>query len=197
MRKPENYDSAEAVEGGFSEPKAGPCILGIVNATVEVKNGEQRVIFNIDIAEGKFKNHFGKQTKRFGKNRLLRYYQNAEGKSLPYFKGVIKAIEESNPGYVFDWNESGLALKKVGGNLREEEYLANDGTIKTILRIGYLCSIRSVLEGEHRVMSVKKFPQGAAAVPEEKHYQRPGENDEPLPTNYEQSIPEGEEPIPF
>jgi hypothetical protein len=183
MRKPVGYETSEIVDGGFAEPKPGSYILGIINAVAEIKNGEQRVIFNLDIAEGKFKNHFGKQTKRFGKNRYLRYYQNTEGKGLPYFKGVIKAIEESNPGYVFDFNESGLVLKKVGGNLRDEEYVGTDGTVKTSLRVGYLCSIRGVLEGEHRVMSVKKLPQEAVVTVQEEpaHLRQPGEDDEPLP----------------
>jgi hypothetical protein len=159
MRKPVGYDETEAVEGGFPEPKPGPCILGIVRADVEIKDGEQRIELQLDIAEGPLKNHYSKQSKRFEKNRLLRVWQNTDGKSLPYFKGLIKAIEESNPGFVFRFEdgEESLERKLVGGNLREEEYLSSDGTVKTSLRVGYLCSAQSVRIGSHRIMSVKKL----------------------------------------
>jgi len=191
MRKPDNFDDAEAREGGFREPHARPCVLGIVRVNIEIKSGEQRAIFFLDIAEGEFKNYYRRQSERFNKNRYLRFYQNTEGKGLPYFKGIINAIEEGNDGYKFDWDESTLAHKKIGGNLREEEYIrTSDGTIGTNLRVAYLCSIRSVLAGEHKVLTIKKLAQQQA--------REPGVDDIP-PEDYDQTSPHGDDdsPEPF
>jgi hypothetical protein len=189
MRKPDNYDQSEAIEGGFREPHAGPCILGIVKADVQKnRNGEQQLVLFLDIADGEFKNYYRRQTERFNKSRYLRFYQNTEGKGLPHFKGIIRAIEEANPGFTFDWNESSLSRKKIGGNLRDEEYVrTNDGTIGTSLRVAYLCSIKSIEAGEHKVLPVRKLaPQQS---------REPGVDDIP-PEDYSQVAPY-DEPLPF
>lgn len=158
IQKPAGYDTAEAREGGFQEPKAGPYILGIVRADVEKKGGVQKLVMQLDIASGRFKHYFKKQGDRFQKNRFLRVFQDIDTeKGLPHFKGIILAIEQSNPGYIFEFDEKTLVGKFVGGNLRDEEYEKQDGSIGTCLRIGYLCSVGSVERGEHKVMSVKKL----------------------------------------
>ena len=193
MRKPDGYDRSKAIEGGYRDPEAGPCILGIVNTNIRNnRNGEQQLVLFLDIAEGEFKNHFTRMSKRLNKNCYLRFYQNTEGDSTPHFKGIIAAIERGNQGFQFDWNESTLIKKKIGGNLREEEYLRRDGTVGTALRVAYLCSIETVLAGKHKVLSVKKLPQ--------RGYERePGVDDIP-PDDFNQDTSlryEYEEPIPF
>lgn len=192
MRKPDGYDECDAIGGGFRDPQAGPCILGIVNASIKNnRNGEQVLTLFLDIAEGEFKNHYQRLTNRLNKNLLLRYFQNTEGKGTPYFKGIISAIEESNQGFQFDWNESELIHKKLGGNLREEEYVrTSDGTIGIALRVAYLCSKRSILEGGHKVLPAKKLQQETQ--------REPGVDDIP-PDDFNQDISYQyeEEPLPF
>lgn len=192
MRKPDGYDQSDAIEGGYRGPQAGPYILGIVNAfTQNNRNSEQQLVLFLDIAEGEFKNYFRRQTDRFNKNRYLRFYQNTEGKGTPYFKGTINAIEESNPGFQFDFNDSTLVHKKLGGNLREEEYVrTSDGAIGTALRVAYLCSKRSILEGGHKVLPVKKLQQETQ--------REPGVDDIPPDDfNQDSSYQYEEEPLPF
>lgn len=186
MRIPQGYDVSEARESGFREPKAGPCVLIIERMIVEIKNGEQRAIFYLDIADGEFSGHFKKLSEKFDKNRLLRYYQNTEGKGTPYFKGIMKAIENEN-SFTFDWDESKLHGKRVGGNLREEEYMNRDGGIATALRVAYLCSIRSVMNGEHKVLPVKKL-RLEAEEPEYNYDQRRPDEDE---------LPHSDNDLPF
>lgn len=160
MNKPNGYDAAEAREGGFRQPAAGPVILGVTRVYVQKnKNQEDQLVLFLDIAAGPFKNFFRQQSERFNADRYLRFYQNVEGESLSHFKGVITAFEESNVGFKFDWNEETLVHKKIGGNLREEEFMRRDNSIGTNLRVAYLCSIRSVEAGEHKVQPVKKLVQ--------------------------------------
>lgn len=47
------------------------------------------------------------------------------GNTNKFFKGMITAIEESNPGYKWDWNEKGLKGKKVGIVFRDKEWEYN------------------------------------------------------------------------
>jgi hypothetical protein len=189
MHKPEGYDGSDAREGGFREPAAGPCVLGIINAAAEVSShGNAQLVFHLDIAEGTFKNHFRARGERFNGNFYMRHYQGTEGKSLPYFKGLIKAIEESNPGYKFDFNEGTLVHKLVGGNLREEEYAKRDGTVGTRLKPAYLCSVDSIRKGGHKVLPIKKLPRAEG----------PGDDtgfDAPPPDDFDQTPPQDD--LPF
>jgi hypothetical protein len=166
LNKPAGYDSAEAVEGGFREPKPGPCVLGVVKCEIETKDdGHQQLAFQLDIAEGPLKNYYSIQSKRFGKNRLLRVWQKTDDDSLPYFKGLIDAFEKSNPGFKFEFDEKSLEKKLIGGNLRAEEYdKGGEVIISPFLKVGYLCSVESVKNGEHRVLPIKKLkPKGAGS----------------------------------
>jgi hypothetical protein len=169
MHKPEGFDSADTREGGFREPPAGPCIMGIVRAVAGKSNNQNdQLVFDLDIAEGAFKNHYREKGVKFNGNFYLRHYQGTDGKSLPYFKGLIKAIEESNPGYKFDFNEGALSRKLIGANLREEEYVKkSDGSIATRLKPAYLCSVESIRKGGHKVLPLKKLPKHEPGVDEE------------------------------
>ena len=159
MRKPDGFDSAEAKEGGFREPAAGPCILGIVRAVAgNSDKGNPQLIFDLDIAEGAFKNHYREKGEKFNGNYYLKHWQGTEGNGLPFFKGLIKAIEESNPGFVFDFNEELLSHKLIGANLREEEYIKkSDNSIGTRLKPAYLCSVQSIREGRYKVLPIKRL----------------------------------------
>jgi hypothetical protein len=187
MRKPDGYDGAEAKNAGFREPVAGPCILGIIRATAgKSDNGNPQLTIELDIADGPFKNFYREKSERFNQSWYLKHWQGTEGKSIPYFKGLIVAIEESNPGYKFDFNEATLSRKLIGGNLREEEYAKKDGSIGVRMKIAYLCSLQSVTTGGHKVLPTKKLVSAAS--------REPGVDDIP-PENYDQRQPEG--PMPF
>ena len=160
MRKPDGFEDSEAREGGFKQPAPGPCILKVENATIQFaeKDNTQVLYLRLDIAEGPFKGFYQRQSEQFNNDRLLRFYQGTEGKSLPHFKGIILAFEEGNAPFKFQWNEGDLVGKKIGANLREHEWFSvKKQEIIPILKVEYLCSIRSVMAGEHKAMSIKKL----------------------------------------
>lgn len=51
--------------------------------------------------------------------------EDKDGNTNPYFKGFITAVEESNPGYKWNWDEKTLKGKKIGIVFRMEEYSYN------------------------------------------------------------------------
>jgi Protein of unknown function (DUF669) len=158
MQKPENFDSAKPESfGSFNAPPAGAYILGITKAEVgTTKNsGKEKITLTLDIAEGEFKNYYGELSVKFTKDCRLQYNQLTEGNSTPYFKGMITAIEESNTGYKFNFDEKTLARKLVGAVLQECQYYSKSGELKSILKPIFLCSVATVREGKLKVPVVK------------------------------------------
>ena len=72
------------------------------------------------------------------------------------FGNAIWAIEQSNPGYHWDWNEQGLKGKAVGINVRGGTYNG-----KPYTSIGRLESVQAIRDGSAKVMADAK-PRGDA-----------------------------------
>ncbi len=150
MEKPQGYDEAEAkVSGGeFPQPTAGGYVAKIVSAVFgDSKKGNKMLTVGLDIAEGDFKDHYTKLSEKFDNDAYLKIYQLTDGDHVNYFKGLINAIEHSNNGYKFNFDETTLIGKKIGVNLREEEYLNKDNVLKTILKVAYHCSAEEARAG--------------------------------------------------
>lgn len=79
------------------------------------------------------------------------------------FKRMCSAVSKSNNGFVFDGetnaDESTLVGKLVGLILCEEEYVGNDGNIKTRLYVDKECSVEDILSGNFKVRALKKLPE--------------------------------------
>ena len=82
------------------------------------------------------------------------------------FKGFIKAVEESNPGYVWNWDESTLKGKKVGLILQEEEYVPTGGThageLRTRLIVKQVVNVETIKSGKFKVPELKKLDKYTA-----------------------------------
>lgn len=142
MEKIENWENIEAKGiNDFQRLNAGGYV-GIIKNVNQHTSLTDKKSFKIecDIAEGNFKDYFQKlfdnnsnADKRWDNNSTK--YVSIEEDQLPYFKGFITCIENSNPGYTWDWDEKKLIGKKIGLIYRYEEYEKQDGTkaIKTKL----------------------------------------------------------------
>jgi hypothetical protein len=159
MNKPSGWDEAPAKSFSGNRPPAGAYVFGILKAQVLMStHNEEMMVLSLDIVEGDFKGYYREQTERFSKDRLLKHYRLTESeKSIPYFKGDIKTIEESNPGFVFDFDETSLRGKYVGGMLSEEEYEDKDGNIRIKLRVAFLCSVKKATSGTLKIPELKQL----------------------------------------
>lgn len=167
MNKPQNYDGTDAQQ--FSQgqkPPAGAYIMNILSAA-ETTSGSQRpmVVLMLDIAEGPFAGNF-KQLFEFLKKKNpdakwpCVHRRCTDGNQTAYFKGDIKSIEESNPGYVFNFDEKTLRGKKVGCMLGEKQIGEHDdGSAKTILEPRFLCSVKTAKEGNLKPPAIKPMQQ--------------------------------------
>ena len=127
--------------------------------------GGQRLILALDVTEGEHKGHYQKMFD----------YDSANGNFTPKWKGTIRinipsgdgsekdawtkklfegaiyAIEKSNPGYTFDFDEGTLKGKAVGINVRNKEWEYNDMTGWTT-EIGRLEVLDDVKQGKVKAM---------------------------------------------
>lgn len=134
-----------------------PGIYGV--KITSVKNNEQGQYFEItcDITKGEYANYFKSQVDAGLKDssKTLRSYKTA---ALPFFKAFITAVEKTNPGYQWDWDEQKLVGKNVIAVFGEEEYKANDGSIKVATRVVEFRSLEAYQQGKITVPELKKLP---------------------------------------
>ena len=150
---------SEVQEAGTSERlTAGGYICKYTKVT-DVAD-KQYLSMEYDIAEGKFEGYYKSLEESFGfwGGRCIRSYKE---KALPMFKRMCSAVTKSNSGYIFDGNtnadETTLVGKLVGLVLGEEEYVGNDGSVKTRLYVYREIEIDKIREGKFTVPELKKL----------------------------------------
>ena len=143
---------------------AGPYVAKIKAVKIDGVEPDQTLVLRVDVCEGPYKDYFYNRFKREQQN-----YENHNSRFEPKYKGdfrlripndentramypesdrkrfgdAIYRIEESNPGYHWDWNEQGLVNLFVGINMQESEYNGN-----TFTKIGRLEIVSDVREGK-------------------------------------------------
>lgn len=155
-----NWDNVqEATESQRLAP--GGYVCGIVMA--EDVPQKEYLSIQFDIAEGDQKNYFRQLRDRLELDdwpfdgTFIRSYKP---KAQPFFKAFLTSVEVSNPGYKFNNDERTLSRKYVGLVLGEEEYVSNDGTVKTRLRVAQVRSIKAIRDGDFKVPELKKVAPG-------------------------------------
>ena len=108
-----NLKDVEAKTGGdFPTVEPGGYICRIMN--VEDKPDKEYLMIDLDIAAGIYKDYYKDLAARASFWGCTTYWSYKES-NLPYFKGNVTSVEESNQGYTFsDQNEKDLIGKLVG-----------------------------------------------------------------------------------
>lgn len=171
--KPIEGFKAEAPAASYPMLPKGLYVAKINNVKIDGDEPDQRLVLRVDITEGE---HAGYYVKRFNsdKERGGQYEAKYKGDfsiQIPNqnnprrqhydwdnraFGNAIWAIEQSNPGYHWDWNEQGLKGKAVGINVRGGTYNG-----KPYTSIGRLESVQAIRDGSAKVMADAK-PRGDA-----------------------------------
>lgn len=177
MRPTPNYNTAAAYDGSSERLPAGGYICRIMKAWVETTaNGSEQLVLALEIAEGQYAGFIKKQFNSRKANNpkaawpclFKQFTLGTDGQTNPFFKGMLKSIEESNSGYAWNWQEETLANKMIGMIFREEEFEANDGSIKTTVRPAFPRSVQRIRDGVEvpeikRLNNNKGFSQNAPA----------------------------------
>ncbi len=142
MKLYNNMDVQPKTYGSYEKLPAGGHICTILSARSEERKGVEYIVLSIDIREGsKYDGFYKAMYERICAKQSMyadkaptwpcEFWSSPEdrdnpGSLSPYFKGLITAIEQSNPGFTFDWNhpdERSLRGKRVGFVFGEEEYI--------------------------------------------------------------------------
>ena len=177
MKKFNNWENVKAASEFVPLP-AGGYIVELKNAKVKEyknQNGDafERFEIAIDIAEGEFKDYYANdycnQTNEDKKWKgVLRLYLPKEDGSeqdewtKSRFKSFIESVEDSNPGFHWDWDESKLRGKKIGCLFRLEEWEYNGKTGKKAQPFKAI-SVEKIKSGNFKIPKEKLLEKDASA----------------------------------
>ena len=163
MQKINDWEKVKSTSD-FERLPAGGYICTIIH--VDDVPAKQYLKLEYDIAEGEHKNHWTQISEQFGwwGGDFIRSYKDT---AIGMFKGFIDAVEASNPGYKWNWNEESLEGKAVGLVLGEEEYIKNDGSVGTRLKVRNVKTTQQISDGRFRIPQLKKLEEKPAAESQE------------------------------
>ena len=173
--KPISGFKSEAPATSYPMLPKGLYTVSIKAVKIDGVEPDQRLIIRTEITEGEYAGYYTKRYQNDSANSSGRFEVKYKGDyaiqipnqanpkrqhydwDMRSFNGSIWAIEDSNPGYHWDWNEQGLVGKTVGINVRQGSF---NGIPYTT--IGRLESTRMMKEGKCKLMADMK-PRADAA----------------------------------
>ena len=160
-----SYKGFEAKKsGGYTDlPVAGVYVAEIQAVRfVAGEDGQRdRIECFMEITEGEYANRFHEvyedQKERFGDDakykgifRLVCPSEDDEDWRKRTFEGNLWCVQQSNPGYAWDWDEKKLKGKKVGINIRNRLYTYN-GKNRSTVEIARFETVDDVRNGKCKV----------------------------------------------
>ena len=174
MKAINNWDGVKA-NGDFESLPAGGYICQIMSAK-EVKNKNTsgtHIELMLEIADGDHKGFFERDYKaQSGEQKFWRgiMNQNIPNESSDkydtqcgFFKRFTDAIEDSNNGYHWDWNEVALKGKMCGCVFGQKEKQSQKGTIYAATYASEIVSVDTIKENKFKVPALKKLEVKASS----------------------------------
>ena len=172
------YAAAETVGGEFKRMPAGGYVCAIQAVRTDGKDGYGRAIDYVqekmyvklifDVIEGEYAGYYSDDywatpERDYGHQFFLSW------KNLGALKNAITCLDESNPGFdamaAFEADQWELFIgKKMGLVIGEEEYTANDGSIKTRHTLPRIKSVADIEAGKFRVPALKTLNGGTQTL---------------------------------
>ena len=125
----------------------------IINAKVDELGDAPALMIQVEIDKGEYAGFFRRQYESQQGGQYSVRYKGVYRITLPdgkdeqhdnwrkhQLEGAVWALENSNPGYKWDWDENKLKGLKIGLNIRDRDYYYN-GKSGTTTEIGRLESI--------------------------------------------------------
>ena len=156
---------AEKASGGREILPAGGYVCEIKSAKEEVFDWGSRLALAIDVAEGEYAGFFKKDFD--GNDREDKKWRGIYRISIPkddgsemdgwtkkIFGNVMWSIEQSNPGYTWNWDEKTLKGKKLGVIYRNREWEV-DGKTGWTTEAGGAASVDDIRNGKFKPLKDK------------------------------------------
>lgn len=167
-----DYATIQAYSDFPTLPKGG-YVLKVMGVSQKTNSMGAYLQIGMDVAEGEYKDFFTKQytndsrsEKKWGCNFLLSIPKDdgseKDGWTKRAFKTFTTALEESNNGYHFDWDENKFKGLLIGGLFNEREYEKNDGSIGKSVNLAKVCAAEKIRTGDYKLPEDKLLNKAAA-----------------------------------
>lgn len=178
MRPIANWSTVKAPTE-FVELPVGGYVCKIMGAEVKIytssKSGEsfEKLEVSIDIAEGDFADYYADNYRAQNEPKrwkgVLSYYvpkddgTDSDEWSKTTLKGLTDAVEASNLGYKWEWDEKTLKGKRIGVLFRKEEW-AYDGKTGWVVRPFKAIDATNAAAGNYRMPKDKPLKNSASST---------------------------------
>ena len=176
------FGDFDKVTGYQDRPQlpVGGYVMRIMGAEVKENRIGQYVQVSMDIAEGQYKDFFandyraqdgGQRAKVWHCNYLLNVPTDdgseRDGWTKKKFKTFTDALEASNDGYHFDWDEKKFKGLAIGGLFNMREYKTRDGNIGRSPNLAQVTSVEKIRTGKFKIPKDQLISgsQGGAPAP--------------------------------
>lgn len=196
MKKIENWDSIQETSQ-FAQLVPGPQICKITAVEDLADKEYYKIYFDIVGTTGmkpetiarvksiypeinELVGEFARQETAFGTWPRVGYdIRSYKDTAVRFFKAFITAVEKSNKGYTWNWDEKSLVGKLIIVNFGEEEY-EKDGVTAVSIKAREFRSIEAFLNGEVKLLPIKKVHPSATVAPTA----TAGDSNDPKDPNY-------------
>ena len=169
-----DYDKVKGYSDAVRLPKGG-YVLKILGVESCINSRGEYLKISCDIAEGEFKDFFLQdyrnqqaEDKKWHCNYLLNIPKDdgteQDGWTKRRFKTFTEALEESNSGYHFDWDEQKFKGKLIGGLFNEREYESNNGEIRRATNLAQVCAVERIREGKYKLPNDRLLERSESAA---------------------------------
>ena len=173
MQKIDGWDNIQAPRE-FEPLPLGAYVMRVMKAEFVTGTGYEALDISLDVAEGEYKDYYANDYRaQTGDNKRWRgvlrlFLPKCDGSEKDEWtksrlKGAIAAIEASNNGYKWAWDESTLKGKTVGCLYRNEEWSYN-GKTGWNARPFRLTESAKVREGNFKLPKDKPLPGAKKSV---------------------------------
>lgn len=170
----------------------------IKSSTLKENSIGQYIEMDIDIAEGAYKGFYSDDYNRQTEEKKWRgkYFLSVpiDEDSSPInsyakrrFKTFTDALEGSNLGYKFDWDEAKFKGLHIGGLFNKREYKKKDGTIGHTVGMVQVTTVDKIRTGDYTLppeRTVKNDGQTQGNTDEPEFVSVPDDKMKDLPFNY-------------
>lgn len=154
-----DYEQTQAY-GNYERLPKGGYVMQIKNVEIRQNSNGDYLFISADIYEGDYIQFFTREyknqqaeDKKWHCNYLLNIPKDDGSEQDAWtkrkFKTFTEALEDSNEGYHFDWDEQKFKGKLIGGLFNEREWETNKGMIVRSTNWGGVCSVDKIREGTY------------------------------------------------
>lgn len=198
IKKFNDYEQTKSY-GSFEQLPKGGYVLQIKGVETRTNQNGDYLFISADIYEGDYIQFFTREyknqqseDKKWHCNYLLNIPTDdgseQDGWTKRRFKTFTEALEDSNNGYHFDWDEQKFKGKLIGGLFNEREYKTQQGQIRKATNWAGVTSVENIRTDNYTLPKDRLLDRGYTAAP----------SSTITPSDDFMSVPDGiDEELPF